>query len=111
MEQLDLPIRKPRRKNIVLFLSTPVFGNGGFKDSLEADLLHECLAKAREADKNIFVIQASNTNSSELKDGVRYLKLNTQKAKTQADVYKLSMIEFVVNPDNTTYQILPLFTK
>lgn len=98
-------------KNIVLFLSTPVFGNGGFKDSLEADLLHECLAKAREADKNIFVIQASNTNSSELKDGVRYLKLNTQKAKTQADVYKLSMIEFVVNPDNTTYQILPLFTK
>lgn len=108
---LTYQLENREESNIVLFLSTPVFGEGGFKDSLEADLLHDCLAKARENDKNIFVVQAAGTNSSELKDGVRYLKLNTRRPTTSDDLYGLSMIEFVVNPGKTTYQILPLFEK
>lgn len=98
-------------KNIVLFLTSPVFGRNGFTDKLEADLLNDYLVKTSEKGKNVFVIQGSNTNSSDLKDGVRYIELNTSKPKVQDDIYKLRIIEFVVNPDGTTYQISPLFSK
>lgn len=97
--------------NIVLFLTSPIFGRHGFKDPLEADLLHDYLVKTRESGKNIFVIQGSNNNSSDLNDGIRYIELNTQKAKSPADINNLSIVEFVVNPNNTTYQISPLFSK
>ncbi len=97
--------------NIILFLTSKVFGNNGFKDPLEAELLHEYLVKAREKDKNVFVVQGGNNNSSALRDGIRYIELNTNKAKTKEDIYKLSLLEFVVNPDKTSYQISPLFSK
>lgn len=97
--------------NIFLFLTSPIFGRNGFKDPLEADLLHEYLVKTRESGKNIFVIQGSSNTSSDLKDGIRYIELNTEKAGSKDDIYKLSIVEFVVNPDKTTYQISPLFSK
>lgn len=98
-------------KNIILFLSSKVFGSNGFSDPLEANLLHDYLVKSRETGKNIFVVQAGNTNTSDLKDGIRYIELNTKKVKKVEDIYNLSIIEFVVNSDKTTYQISPLFTK
>lgn len=97
--------------NIVLFLTSPVFGGNGFRDKLEADLLNDYLVKTREKDKNVFVIQGSNRNTSDMKNGVRYIELNTNKPTVQNDIYNLSIIEFVVNPDKTTYQISPLFSK
>lgn len=97
--------------NIILLLTSPVFGSKGFSDSLEADLLHKHLVEAQQKGKNVFVIQGSTTNSSTLKEGIRYIELNTRKAESKDDIYKKYIIEFVVNKDKTSYQINPLFTK
>jgi len=105
----DLDTRK--ETNIVLSLSSPVFGYNGFTDVLEADLLHKYLVEAREKGKNIFVVYGGSSNSSDLKDGIRYIELNT-KALTQAeDIYDLSIIEFIANGSDITYQINPLFQR
>lgn len=67
-----------QESNIVLFLTTPVFGSNGFTDKLEADLLHKYLVEARERDKSIFVVHGGSSNTSDLKDGIRYIELNTK---------------------------------
>lgn len=95
--------------NIILFLPTPVFGANGFTDTLEADLLHKTLVKEKNKGKNIFVIQGSNTTSTDLKDGIRYIQLNTKELAKAEDIYDLSIIEFVVNGSDISYQINPLF--
>ncbi len=97
--------------NIVLLLSTPIFGKNGFKDSLEADLLHKKLVKAKENGKNIFVVHGGSSNASNLKDGIRYIELNTKELKNPEDIYNLGVIEFVVNDSDITYQINNLFEK
>ena len=97
--------------NIVLLLSSPVFGSNGFTDPLEADLLHKYLVEAREKGKNIFVLSSGNSNTSDLKDGIRYIGLNTKAPTQPDDIYNLSIIEFVVNGSDLTYQISSLFEK
>lgn len=98
--------------NIVIFLSTPVFGPNGFTDPLEADLLHKHLVEAHEKGKNIFVVQeGSTTNTSNLKDGIRYIGLNTNPLQKPEDIYNLSVVEFVVNGSDVTYEITPLFER
>lgn len=97
--------------NIMLFLSSPLFGSNGFSDNLEAELLNDYLVKAHESGKNIFVVQGSNKNSSDLKDGIRYIEMNTSKIKKSGDIYNLSILEFVVNNDDVSYQLSPLFKK
>ncbi|WP_353093763.1 phosphodiester glycosidase family protein [Tissierella praeacuta] len=97
--------------NIVLFFSTPIFGANGFKDTLEADLLHKYLVEAREKGKNIFVIHGGSSNTSNLKDGIRYIELNTKALTKPEDIYDLSIIEFVVNGSDITYEISPLFER
>src|SRR5699024_10535039 len=62
--------------HIVLFLNTPIFGSGGFKDKLEADLLHNTLVETFEKGKSIWVIYNGNNNKVDLKDGIRYIELN-----------------------------------
>jgi hypothetical protein len=98
-------------KNIVLFLPTPIFGSNGFTDTLEADLLHKNLVEAKENGKNIFVVHGGNSTSSDLKDGIRYIQLNTKGLNAPDDIYNLSVIEFVVNGDDVSYQINSLFEK
>lgn len=105
----DLKTRK--ESNIVLFLSSPVFGSGGFTDTLEANLLHKYLVEASEKGRNIFVVHGGKSNTLDLKDGIRYIGLNTKPVATAEDIYDLSIIEFVVNDSNMTYQISPLFDK
>lgn len=105
----DLKTRK--EKNIVLFLSSPVFSPRGFTDVLEANLLHKHLVEARGKDRNIFVVQGSDTNSTDLKDGIRYIRLNTVAPTKPEDIYNLSIIEFVVNGSDISYEINPLFER
>ncbi|MBU5436711.1 phosphodiester glycosidase family protein [Tissierella sp. MSJ-40] len=95
--------------NIVLFLPTPIFGSNGFTDTLEAELLHKNLVEAKERGKNIFVVHGGNSTSSDLKDGVRYIQLNTKGLNAPDDIYNLSVIEFVVNGNDISYQINSLF--
>jgi hypothetical protein len=97
--------------NIVLFLSSPVFGSNGFTDTLEANLFHKYLMEARDKGKNIFVVHGGNSNTSSLKDDIRYIGINTKTLTKAEDIYDLSIVEFVVNGSEVTYQINSLFEK
>lgn len=97
--------------NIILFLQTPIFGSSGFADTLEADLLHKTLVEAKDRGKNIFVIHGGNSTNADLKDGIRYIQLNTKGLTQPDDIYDLSVIEFVVNGKNISYQINPIFER
>lgn len=110
-DKLKADLKSRPENNIVLFLSSPVFESGGFTDPLEADLLHKYLVEAREKGKNIFVVHGGNSNTLDLKDGIRYIGLNTKALTQPEDIYDLSIIEFVVNGSNMTYDINPLFEK
>lgn len=97
--------------NIVVLLDSPVWGNGGFSDPLEADLLHEYLLETKDKGKKVFVVHGGSSNTSLLKDGIRYIGLDTRPIKNPEDIYRLSSINFVVNGSEVTYNINPLFTK
>lgn len=91
--------------HIVLFLNTPIFGSGGFKDKLEAELLHNTLVETSEKGKNIWVIYNGNTTKTELKDNIRYIELNNKRIETLEDLKNIYSIEFTVNNKDITYQI------
>ncbi len=97
--------------NIVLLLSSPVFGSNGFTDALEANLFHKYLMEARDNGKNVFVVHGGNSNTSTLKDDIRYIGINTKTLTKPEDIYDLSIVEFVVNGSDITYQINSLFDK
>ncbi len=97
--------------NIVLFLPTPIFGANGFKDTLEADLLHRTLVEAKDLGRNIFVVHGGNGNSTDLKDGIRYIGLNTKALTSTNDIYDINIIEFVVNGNDVSYEINPIFKR
>jgi exopolysaccharide biosynthesis protein len=104
-------LKNKQESNFILFLPTPIFGANGFSDKLEADLLHTKLVEAKENGKNIFVVQGSNTTNSEIIDGVRYIQLNTKKMEKPEDIYDISVVEFVANDNNISYEIIKLFEK
>lgn len=91
--------------HILLFLNTPIFGTGGFTDKLEAELLHNTLVETFEKGKSIWVVYNGNTNKSELKDGIRYIELNSSKIEKPEDAKNIYSIEFIVNGKDITYQI------
>lgn len=91
--------------HIILFLNTPIFGSNGFTDKLEAELLHNTLVETFEKGKSIWVIYNGNTNRTELKDGIRYMELNSSKIEKPEDVKNIYSIEFIVNGKDMTYQI------
>lgn len=96
-------------KYIVLFSSNPIFGANGFTDKLEADLLHKYLAEAKENGKEIFVVYGSNSNSIELKDGVRYIGANTK--GLNEEIEPVPIVEFTVNGHNITYVVNSTFQE
>lgn len=97
--------------NLILFLTSPIDGKDGFTDRLEADLLHKLLGDLNLEGKNVFVVQGGNSNGQDLKDGVRYISVNTNQVSKPEDIYNLSMVEFVVNGSDVSYQINPIFPK
>ena len=97
--------------NIIIFSSSPIFGAEGFEDNLEADLLHTYLVEAREKGKNIFLVHGGSSSKTDLKDGIRYIGLNTKSLAKAEDIYDLSIVEFKVNGSDVTYELKPLFAK
>ena len=95
--------------NFVLFLPTPIFGSNGFKDTLEADLLHSKLVEAKAKGKNVFVVYGGNNTNSDLIDGVRYISLNTNQITSSEDLKNIAVVEFVVNANKITYEINKLY--
>lgn len=93
------------KNHIMLFLNTPVFGQGGFKDKLEADLLHNTLVESYENGKTVWVVYPGNTTKTELKDGVRYIQLNNKPITNEMELIYMNSIEFIINGEDITYQI------
>ena len=91
--------------HIFLFLNTPIWGQGGFTDPLEAELLHKTLVNTFERGKSIWVIYNGSTNKVDVKDGVRYIEFNNRSIETEEDLKGIRTIEFVVNGKNISYQI------
>lgn len=108
---LNKDLKDRTETNIMIFLPTPIFGSDGFADKMEADLLHKTLREAKEAGKNIFVVHGGNSTKSDLKDGIRYIQLNTKTITSPDNIYDLSIIEFIINEDDVTYQINPIFKR
>ncbi|WP_077369547.1 phosphodiester glycosidase family protein [Anaerosalibacter sp. Marseille-P3206] len=104
-------LENSKEKNIVLVLPKPIFGSGGFTDKLEANLLHEILSETKLNGKDIWVVHGGNENSANLKDGIRYIQVNSKGITNPEDIYNLSIAEFTVNGDNITYQIKTIFQK
>lgn len=105
----DLEYRQ--ETNFVILLPTPVFGTGGFSDKLEADLFHEKLIEAKKKGKNIFVVQGGSETKSELIDGIRYIQLYTKDLTKPEDIYNISVVEFVANGSDISYEISKVFPQ
>ena len=91
-------------KNIIITINRPIFGTTGFSDKLEADLFQSTLEKAQVRGKDIFVIQNGGSANLEIKEGIRYLTLNTSKISTPEGMASYSFLEFTVNGDDISYQ-------
>ena len=97
------------KDHIVLILNTPIFGNGGFTDKLEADLLHDVLVETGETGKTIWVIHGGNSTTTQVKDGIRYIQYDNRAVKDTNQIKSIKAIEFIVNGKDITYQINPMF--
>ncbi|NLY45286.1 MAG: phosphodiester glycosidase family protein [Tissierella sp.] len=95
--------------NFVLFLPTPVFGSNGFSDKLEAELFHDLLVEAQGKGKNIIVVHGGNTTSADLKDGIRYISLNTKELNSPEDIKNINLVKFYVNSDTISYEFVKVF--
>jgi len=78
--------------HIMLFLNTPIFGSGGFKDQMEAEVLHNTLVETMERGKTVWVFYPGSSTEVQLRDGIRYIQIGTS-------------MEFVINGSEITYQI------
>lgn len=98
-------LEKTDKDHIVLFLNTPIFSQGGFKDPLEAELLHNTLVDYYEKGKTVWVICPGNNTKVDIKDGIRYIYLKDSPINSEEDIENISWIEFMVDGKNISYQI------
>ena len=107
--KLKQDLENRNESNIVVFLPTPIFGSYGFSDKLEAELLHDILVEAQQKGKNIVVVHGGNTTSADLRDGIRYLQMNTKELTSQEDIKDINLIKFYVNNDKISYEFIKAF--
>lgn len=108
---LKQKLSNPIEKNIVVSLPKEVFGDNGFTDKLEAQLLEEVLLEQRENGKNVFVITEGQKTEVQVRTGIRYIKLNKSSSNNTSDIFNLEYVLFTVNGNDISYEILPLFPK
>ncbi len=104
-------IKNIKTDNIIISMTRPVFGSGGFTDSLEANLFHDILKEEAKAGKSIFVVQGASYSKSEMKDGIRYIYVKTSEAKKPEDKYTIPILEFVYKDGILTYSLDDIFPK
>lgn len=94
--------------HIVAIISKPVFGTNGFKDQLEAKVLHDILSQSVEAGKTVWVIQNGTQNRVNVMEGIRYIEFDGRNVNNNT-IKNLKSIEFIVNDKDITYQINSIF--
>lgn len=94
------------QNNIVVTMTSPVFGKGGFTDKKEAQLLHSKFKELADMGKNIYVVAGANESSVKITDKVRYINIFNKPIKTKADLVKRNYVQFTFNPNGeSTYTI------
>ena len=83
-----------QEKNIVVMLPKSI---DTFKDPMEKEIFMKLMDEYKEMGKNMYLVYGGNKNNVELRDGIRYIEINT---KTHGNGY-----EFTVNGDKVTYQL------
>lgn len=107
--ELKNSLENASEKNIFLLMPKPIFGDKGFTDKMEADLLHEILSEYKLKGKDIWVIYQGDTTDVELRDGIRYMSIENKIPQNTSEIFDLKYIQFTVNNGDITYEILPLY--
>lgn len=103
-------VRNTNKDNIFVVMSKPIFGNGGFSDDLEADLLMDTFTQAHEKGKRVFVLYEGEDITVDVINGVRYIstgKYSINDVRYPSEAFRY--IEFNINDKEVTYQIKSLF--
>ena len=97
------------KKNIFVVMSKPIFGDGGFTDKLEANLLMDTLTELSRKGKYVFVLYEAQDISIDIINGVRYISTGTYSSDITKDPLKIfRYIEFNISEEETTYQVKSL---
>ena len=103
-------VNNTNKKNVFVVMSKPIFGEGGFSDKLEADLLMNTLTDLTNKGKQVFVLYEGKTISVDIINGVRYISTGSYNSSVSKDSPEtLKYIEFNINDNEVTYQIKSLF--
>ena len=98
-------LKNVTQNNIVVTMTSPVFGKGGFTDKKEAALLHAKFKELADMGKNVYVVAGSNETSVKMLDKVRYINVFNKPIKTKADLVKRSYVQFTFNPNSSAYVV------
>ena len=98
-------LKNVTQNNIVVTMTSPVFGKGGFTDKKEAALLHAKFKELADMGKNVYVVAGSNETSVKMLDKVRYISVFNKPIKTKADLVKRSYVQFTFNPNSSAYVV------
>lgn len=98
-------LKNVTQNNIVVTMTSPVFGKGGFTDKKEAALLHAKFKELAEMGKNVYVVAGSNETSVKMLDKVRYINVFNKPIKTKADLVKRNYVQFTFNPNSSAYVV------
>lgn len=96
-------LKNVTQNNIVVTMTSPIFGKGGFTDKKEAALLHAKFKELAEMGKNVYVVAGSNETSVKMLDKVRYINVFNKPIKTKSDLVKRSYVQFTFNPNASSY--------
>ncbi len=98
-------LKNVTQNNIVVTMTSPVFGKGGFTDKKEAALLHAKFKELADMGKNVYVVAGSNETSVKMLDKVRYINIFNKPIKTKADLVKRNYVQFTFNPNSSAYVV------
>lgn len=103
-------VSNTQKQNIFIVLAKPIFGNAGFTDKLEAELLMDTLTELSKAGKRVFVMYGGESISVDVKNGVRYISTGAYSSDPSKDpMESFKYIEFNITNNEVTYQIKPIF--
>lgn len=101
-------LAKSEAQHIVAVMPTRVFGQAGFKDQMEAKVLHEIFLEEANKGKTVWIVQESNRSNVEIREGIRYMEFDSRNVNNNT-IKNLKAIEFVVNGEDISYQINSVF--
>ncbi len=105
---LKQTLKTSLEKNIVITTQVSPLNSS---DPLEARSFREILRdlKLNNPEKNIFVVHGGNSNTSSLKDGVRYIGLDSRSEKEPDVLLNSSLVEFTLDGDDLVYNYKKIY--